>query len=86
MVGARLVLASAIKWLEVEFWTLLRLASMVEAEKRGEANATLLREMRYLEDAFGLSPASRRRLRWVIEGEDGEGTRVSTVNVYRLRP
>lgn len=75
----------ATQWLEVEYWTLLRLAYMVEAEKRGEANATLLREMRYLEDAFGLNPASRVRLRWQIGPEGGAEVRDIRSAAHRVR-
>lgn len=59
----------ATEWLDAEFDTIHRLAYMIDAASRGEANATLLREIRYLEDAFGLNPASRARLRWQIADE-----------------
>ncbi len=44
---------------------------MLDWEGRGEGNVTLCREIRYLEDAFGLNPASRVRLRWEIGPEGG---------------
>jgi hypothetical protein len=43
----------------------------VDWEARGEGNVTLRREIRLLEDAFGLNPASRARLRWQIGSEGG---------------
>jgi hypothetical protein len=42
---------------------------MRDAEARGEGNTVLRREIRYLEEAFGLTPASPARLRWRIGAE-----------------
>jgi hypothetical protein len=57
----------ATEWLEADHDTVLRLAYMVDAEGRGEGGTVLRREIRYLEGAFGLNPASRARLRWEVE-------------------
>ncbi len=57
----------ATQWLDADHDTLLRLAHMIDAEARGEGGTVLRREIRYLEDAFGLNPASRARLRWQID-------------------
>lgn len=35
-----------------------------------KVSGVLLSEMRMLGDQFGLTPASRRRLRWLVEGVD----------------
>jgi hypothetical protein len=56
----------ATQWIDADFDTILRLALMQDADARGEGNATLRREIRLLHEAFGLSPASRARLRWEI--------------------
>ncbi len=61
----------ATEWLDADFDTIHRLAMMLDWEGRGEGNVTLCREIRYLEDAFGLNPASRVRLRWEIGPEGG---------------
>jgi hypothetical protein len=61
----------ATQWLDAEFDTIHRLALMHDAEARGEGSVTLRREIRYLEDAFGLNPASRARLRWGIGPQRG---------------
>jgi hypothetical protein len=56
----------ATEWIDADFDTILRLALMQDAEARGEGNTVLRREIRLLEDAFGLNPASRARLRWQV--------------------
>jgi hypothetical protein len=53
-------------YIDADFDTIHRLALMRDVEARGEGNATLRREIRLLENAFGLNPASRARLRWQI--------------------
>jgi hypothetical protein len=75
----------ATEWLAADYDTVLRLAYMVDAEARGDGNTVLRREIRYLEDAFGLNPASRARLRWQI-GEVAETeTQPPRPQVRRLR-
>ena len=74
----------ATQWVEVEYWTLVRLARMIDLERRGEANTVIRREIRYLEDAFGLNPASRARLRWQIGPEAGAEMR-EVASFRRLR-
>lgn len=53
-------------WLPSDIPTLVRLARIVEADNRGDAAAGMLAEARQLEDRFGLSPLSRRRLQWEV--------------------
>ena len=65
----------ATQWLDADFDTIHRLALMRDAAARGEGSVTLRREIGYLEDAFGLNPASRARLRWVIEDQKTAGSR-----------
>jgi hypothetical protein len=60
----------ATQWIDADLDTLLRLAYMADWEGRGEGNVTLRREIRVLEDAFGLNPASRAHLRWQIGPDD----------------
>ena len=57
----------ATQWADADFDTVCRLALMRDLEARGHGNSTLRREIRLLEDAFGLNPASRARLRWEID-------------------
>lgn len=45
---------------------LIRLASLEDRASRGDASATVLAEIRQLEDRFGLSPLGRKRLEWEI--------------------
>jgi len=54
-------------YLEVDQAALVRLAGLVDRASRGEAGATVLAEVRQLEDRFGLSPLARRRLQWELE-------------------
>lgn len=74
-------------YLEVDRAALVRLAGLVDRAARGEAGATVLAEIRQLEDRFGLSPLARRRLQWEVErpgantapaglGDDGRWLRV----------
>lgn len=54
-------------WLPSDVPTLVRLARIIEAINRDEdGSAGLLAEARQLEDRFGLSPLSRRRLQWEV--------------------
>jgi hypothetical protein len=75
----------ATQWLEADYDTLRRLAYMVDAEARGEGGTVLRREIRLLEDAFGLNPAARARLRWQIGDDAKPEARASRPNVRRLR-
>ena len=65
----------ATEWIDADFATVHRLAMMLDAEARGEGTVTLRREIRYLEDAFGLNPAARARLHWQIGPEGGAEVR-----------
>lgn len=47
--------------------------------------ATLLAELRQLEDRFGLSPAARRQLRWQVEEDEEEGPVVAPVRLADRR-
>lgn len=52
------------EWIASDVPALRRLASLLDLSARGEAKATLLSEIRQLEDRFGLSPMARLRLQW----------------------
>jgi len=65
----------ATQWIEADRNTLLRLAMMRDWETRGDGGTVLRREIRLLEDAFGLNPASRARLRWEIGPAGGAEVR-----------
>jgi hypothetical protein len=51
-------------WLLADVASLELLAWMRDQVARGDGRAMLYREIRALEDRFGLSPVSRRRLGW----------------------
>jgi hypothetical protein len=51
-------------WIASDVPALRRLASLLEASARGDTRASLLSEIRQLEDRFGLSPMARLRLQW----------------------
>ena len=70
----------ATEWIDADFATVHRLAMMLDAEARGEGTVTLRREIRYLEDRFGLNPASRARLRWQIGAEGHALARVGRIS------
>jgi len=53
-------------WLDSDYWSLVRLAQLVEMTNRGEATAAILAEISKLEEKFGLSPKARRTLQWEI--------------------
>src|SRR5690606_27500038 len=55
----------ASEWLDVDRFALARIASLREQVEGGDDRATLLAEISKLEASFGLTPASRERLRWV---------------------
>jgi hypothetical protein len=65
----------ATEWIAADEDTLIRLAYMLDAEARGQANATLRGEIRHLEDRFGLSPMARRKLGWEVGPEGGADVR-----------
>jgi hypothetical protein len=56
-------------WLVADVASLELLAWMRDQVARGDARAMLFREIRALEDRFGLSPVSRRRLGWDVARE-----------------
>ncbi len=53
---------AAALYLRSDAYPLARLGDLLETIHAGEASAALMGEARQLEDRFGLSPASRRRL------------------------
>lgn len=57
----------AVVWVEADVPALARLAGLVDVASRGEGTASVLAEIRQLEDRFGLSPLARRRLQWELE-------------------
>lgn len=57
----------AAPYLSSDIATLRRLARMIDSDCRGRATAADRAEIRQVEDRFGLSPLSRRRLGWVIQ-------------------
>ena len=52
----------AAQYLDVDVVPLTRLAVLVDRASRGELPERMLGELRLLEDRYGLSPISRRRL------------------------
>jgi hypothetical protein len=75
----------ATEWLEADHDTVLRLAYMVDAVACGEGGAVLLREIRHLEEAFGLSPMARRRLGWEIGPERGADVHPHPASARRIQ-
>lgn len=53
-------------YLDADVPALVRLAGLVDLVNRGTATTMTLSEIRQLEDRFGLSPLSRRRLQWEV--------------------
>lgn len=77
----------ATEWDAADLSTVLRMAMLHDQALRGTATGVQLRELRMLEDRFGLSPKARRTMRWAIDEGDkrdrrdrGDGT------VVLLRP
>lgn len=58
-------------YLDADVPALVRLARLVDLQHRGEMTAAVLSEIRQLEDRFGLSPLSRRRLQWEVSQAAG---------------
>ena len=54
-------------YIEADVPALARLAGLLDRVQRGDTSSRLLGEVRALEDRFGLSPLSRRRLQWELE-------------------
>lgn len=67
----------AAAWLPADVPALVRLAALVDRASSGEAGATVLGEIRQLEDRFGLSPMARRRLQWEVEQATAPRTKAS---------
>ena len=57
----------AAAWLEAVVPARARLASLIDRVNRGDFTASLLAEIRQMEDRFGLSPIARRRLQWEVD-------------------
>ena len=74
----------ATQWIEVDEHGLRELALLIE-QSRQHLSPTLLREIRLREDAYGLSPMSRRRLRWEIGPEGGAEVRPLRTRVRRVQ-
>jgi hypothetical protein len=53
-------------WLLADVASLELLADLRDQVARGDGRAMLFREIRAVEDRFGLSPVSRRRLGWDV--------------------
>lgn len=58
-------------YLDADLTGLIRLARLLDRDEKGEATATMLAEIRQLEDRFGLSPLARRRLEWEVSQSKG---------------
>lgn len=54
-------------YLDADVPALVRLARLIDMDSRGLADGVTRSEIRQLEDRFGLSPLSRRRLQWEID-------------------
>jgi hypothetical protein len=74
-------------WLDADVPALVRLAFLVDTASRGDARGYVLRAIQALEDRFGLSPLSRRRLQWEIDNAGGaasaENDPVNVINMAR---
>ena len=62
----------ATAWLPADEPALRRAIVLVDVSLRGEASGVELKELRALEEAFGLSPKARRALRWAVQ-DSGNG-------------
>ena len=77
----------ATQWLDADKEPLLRLAWMRDELEGGRATAALMREMRVLEDAFGLTPYGRRRLDWwVAENPPSDAGKTRTPRLRAVDP
>jgi hypothetical protein len=56
----------AARWLDADVPALRRLARMLDDYERDGGTGAHLAEIRQLEDRFGLTPAARTRLHWVV--------------------
>lgn len=63
----------AAMWLAADVQGLARWATMLDTFYKGRATAALLREITKHEDRYGLSPAARVRLRWIVERLEDQG-------------
>jgi hypothetical protein len=74
-------------WLDADVPALVRLAFLVDTASRGDARGYVLRAIQALEDRFGLSPLSRRRLQWELDNAGGaasaENDPVNVINMAR---
>ena len=74
----------ATQWIEVDEHGLREIA-LLRDQSRRQPSPTLLREIRLREDAYGLSPMSRRRLRWEIGPEGGAEVRPLQTRIRRVQ-
>jgi len=74
----------ATQWIEVDEHGLREIA-LLRDQSRRQPSPTLLREIRLREDAYGLSPMSRRRLRWEIGPEGGAEVRPPQTRIRRVQ-
>jgi hypothetical protein len=65
-------------WLVADVASLELLAWMRDQVARGDGRAMLFREIRALEDRFGLSPVSRRRLGWDVTRQNSQTPEASS--------
>jgi hypothetical protein len=70
-------------WLDADVPALVRLANMIDLVNQGSTKGDVIRGIMALEDRFGLSPLSRRRLQWEVDqaGGDSSGSDVNDPNV-----
>jgi hypothetical protein len=60
----------ALLWHKADWPALQRLALLTDAMFAGTLASKSVSELRHLESLFGLSPAGRKGLRWILPGED----------------
>ena len=66
----------ALMWADHDRFPLERLLMLYQRAWDGEITSSILSEVRQLEDKFGMTPASRRRLFWQIEGLETDSKEV----------
>lgn len=75
-------------YLDVDVLALARGAMIVDLIARGEANASMIAQLTWIEDRYGLTPGSRQRLMWMVDrpGDDQEQAVAPVIDIRdRLR-
>jgi hypothetical protein len=72
-------------WLDADVMQVRRAAKLADACAGDDVKATMLVELRRLEDALGLTPVGRLRLRVRLPGEPADGQEVDELTARRRR-